>query len=149
MHAVAKPIPRENVLRLQHALGQFPQVNMPVKHYFARGVYAREIFIPAGTCIVGKIHKHSQINILSKGDISVTTDTGIVRVQAPYTVVGAPGTKRVGYAHTDVIWTTISGTNETDTQKIEEELIATSFEAYEQFAREALSLNGGQLCLGQ
>lgn len=134
---------REKILRLQDVVGQMEQLDLPVKHYFARGVYARELFIPAGTVVVGKIHKYSQINILSKGDISVSTDSGVVRVQAPFTVVGPAGTKRVGYAHTDCIWTTISATDLTDVDEIEKEIIAPSFEEYELFCREGLLLQGG------
>lgn len=106
-------------------------VNCPVTHYFSRGVYARELFIPAGTVLTGEIHKHENLNILSQGDISVRMEDGsIVRVQAPFTTVSPPGTKRAAYAHTDCVWTTIHGTDERDVDKIKHEFIATSYEQY-------------------
>jgi hypothetical protein len=88
-------------------------------HYFAPGIYARELHIPAGMTLTGKIHKYSQLNILSKGRISVLTEDGIVEVEAPFTVVSPAGTKRIAYAHTDCVWTTILNTDETDVDKIE------------------------------
>lgn len=135
-------IGRDQILRLEHAVGQVEQIDMPVKHYFARGIYARELFIPKGTVLVGKIHNYSQINIVSKGDISVTTDDGVKRVQAPFTIASPAGTKRAGYAHEDTIWTTISHSFETDPEKLESELIAPSFEAYELFCKAVAQIEG-------
>lgn len=124
---------REKLQRLEDALFAGKTVDLPVKHHFSRGVYARELFIPKGTVLVGKIHKFSQINIVSKGDISVLTEDGIKRVKSGTTIVSPPGVKRAGYAHEDTIWTTIHGTQETDLDKLEDELIAASFEDYDAF----------------
>jgi hypothetical protein len=88
-------------------------------HYFTLGIYARELHIPAGMTLTGKIHKFPQLNILSKGRISVLTEDGIKEVEAPFTVVSPAGTKRIAYAHTDCVWTTILNTNETDPDLIE------------------------------
>lgn len=131
---------REKLARLEAALSSGETVELPVKHHFSRGVYARELFIPKGTVLVGKIHKYSQINIVSRGDISVLTEEGIKRVKAGDTIVSKPGIKRAGYAHEDTLWTTIHGTHETDLEKIENELIAASFEDYDAFC--ALALEG-------
>lgn len=103
-------------------------IEIATTHYFAKGTYAREIFIPKGTLLTGKIHKTEHLNIISKGDISVMTEHGPMRVQAPFTMVSPPGTKRIGYAHEDTVWTTIHGTEETDLEKLEEQLIATDYE---------------------
>jgi hypothetical protein len=103
-------------------------IEIATTHYFAQGTYAREIFIPKGTLLTGKIHKTEHLNIISKGDISVMTEHGPMRVQAPFTMVSPPGTKRIGYAHEDTVWTTIHGTEETDVGKLEDQLIATDYE---------------------
>ena len=110
-----------------------PQVTIPVVDRFSKGIYAREITIPAGTCLTGRVHKYENLNILSKGDMSVMTETGVVRVQAPFTVVSPPGTKRIAYAHTECVWTTIHGTNETDVDKIELEFTAADETEYLSF----------------
>ena len=47
-------------------------------------LYVREITIPAGTILMGKKHKTAPWNIVSKGDISVSSVGGPVRrIQAP------------------------------------------------------------------
>jgi hypothetical protein len=112
---------------LEAGIRQLPAVEMPVEHHFSQGVYARELHIPAGTVLTGKIHKHQNLNILSKGDISVFLEDGsVMRVQAPFTVVSPPGTRRAAFAHTDVVWTTIHGTDETDVDEIERQFICQS-----------------------
>lgn len=118
---------RDAIMELQEEMLQMPQVEMPVTHHFSKDLYGRELFIPAGTLLVGKIHKHQSFNILAQGDISLLTEDGVKRVQAPYTVVSKPGIKRVGYAHTDCVWITCHATKETDLEKIEEEVIAKDF----------------------
>ncbi len=111
---------RERVHALEARLLQMPQLEIEPRHYFSDGAYAREITIPAGSVVTGKIHKYAQINILSKGEISVLTENGIEWVSAPFTVVSPPGTKRVAWAHTECVWTTILGTDEKDPEKIEQ-----------------------------
>lgn len=112
------------------------------RHYFSNGLYCREITIPAGTLLTGKIHKTEHINIVSKGDISVMTENGIERVRAPATIISKPGTKRIGFAHTETVWTTIHANpgDEQDLVLLEERLIAPSHEAYELSQKEHLCL---------
>jgi len=121
---------RKRVHALEAELLKLPQLEIPPKHYFSEGAYAREITIPAGAVVTGKIHKHSQINILSKGEISVLTENGIERVKAPFTVVSPPGTKRVAFAHTECVWTTILGTDEKDPELIEQTFTTNSEAEY-------------------
>lgn len=136
---------RAKVHRAEAVMKTFPQVEMPVTNHFAQGVYARELFIPKDTILTGKIHKYSQLNILSQGEISVMTETGIKRVKAPFHIVSPPGTKRIAYAHEDCVWTTIHGTLETDLEKIEEHFIAQTENEYLEF--KALFLED-KSCLG-
>ena len=125
---------RKQLYALQASLGGLPEVECPLQHVFAPGAYARTIFIPAGTVLVGKIHKHQHLNILSQGEVKVMTEGGgVEHLRGPLTMVSPPGTKRGVYAITDVVWTTIHLTNETDLEKIEDETIAKTYEEYEQF----------------
>lgn len=102
-------------------------VDPPVEHYFAPGMYGRQMCIDKGVTIIGKIHKHAHINIISKGVIDVITEFGAVRYEAPITFVSEPLTKRCVRAVEDTIWTTIHATNETDLEKIEDEVIMTDY----------------------
>lgn len=128
---------RDKVAVIETEMLKREQLDLPVKHYFSQGVYARELFIPKGTTLTGKIHKYQQLNIMSKGDMSVLTEDGVVRVQAPFTIVSPPGTKRIAYAHEDTVWTTIHGTEETDLEKIEAQFIAQSETDYAAFLEHA------------
>lgn len=113
-----------------------PPCDLPVEHDFIPGVYARTIFIPAGHVLTGRIHKHPNLNIMSQGDLSVLTEDGVVRVQAPFRIVSPAGTKRVALAHADTVWTTICRTDETDTEKLCDALTVCTFEQYERFRLE-------------
>ena len=109
------------------------QVEIPVRHYFSKGVYAREITIPKGTYLTGAIHKYPQINIMSKGRLSVATEDGPVTIEAPYTVCSPAGVKRIAYAHEETVWTTIIATDETDPEKIEQMFTVKTFAEYDGF----------------
>ena len=122
----------DQVMKLEHALSQFDQVQMEAKHYFAPGVYVRELMIPAGTILTGKIHRHETMNILISGTITVTTDDGMQTLTGPLIFNSKPGTKKAAYAETDTLWLNVHPTELTDLEEIEEEFIAPSFEALEQ-----------------
>jgi hypothetical protein len=122
---------RGKVVSLETQLLQMPQLQITPRHYFAEGLYAREITIPAGTLLTGKIHLFEHLNIISKGDISVMTEDGIKRIVAPATLISKPGIKRVGYAHAETVWTTIHACSETDPDKAEEMLVVGSYEELE------------------
>ena len=126
-------VSREQLFELQQTMLGMPQLECPVKHHFAPGLYAREIFIPAGSCVIGKIHRHSHVNTISQGRCRVVTEFGSESLEAPVSFVSQVGTKRAVYAETDVIWTTYHPTVvcdiETDLEKIEREVIAEDYEA--------------------
>lgn len=107
---------------------------MDVRHHFTNnGLYAREMIIPKGTLITGKIKKHEHISVLSAGFVTEVTEAGVQHIKAPYTMVSLPGTKRAVLAHETTVWTTIHATNETDLDKLEAELIASSHEEMQAF----------------
>lgn len=110
---------------------QMEPVEAPVTHHFADGIYGREMLIPAGTILTGKIHRFSTLNLLLKGDITVTTPEGVRRIQAPAIFVSPPGCKKVGYAHTDVIWVNVHPTKLTDVAAIEQKFIVPEEPALE------------------
>lgn len=109
---------REMVFNLEDEIKQLPQVDCPVTHHFAPGVYAREMLIPKGVTLTGAIHKTEHLSIVSKGRILVTTDEGVKEISAPYTFISKPGAKRAGYAIEETVWTTIHATDETDLDKL-------------------------------
>jgi hypothetical protein len=109
---------------LEKELGRLPQAELPVTHRFTPGLYAREIFMAAGTLLTSKIHKTEHPFVISKGSVSVwTEDGGVVHLSAPHTGITQPGTRRVLYIHEDTVWTTFHVTPETDVAKIEQAII--------------------------
>ena len=120
---------RHTILDLEKHIKKMDQVEIEPVHYFAPGVYAREITIKAGTILTGKIHLTEHLNIISKGRILIVTEEGNREVEAPCTIISKPGTKRAGYAITDTVWTTTHATEETDIEKLEKELVVEDYES--------------------
>lgn len=116
----------DRIVDLEAAISEMPQLHLETRHYFAAGLYARELRIPAGTVLTGAMHLHEHLNIISAGTIEVATDEGAQTITAPATIVSPPGTKRAGYAVTDVVWTTISANplDERDLPTLERMLVA-------------------------
>ena len=133
---------RDNILKLEKAISnEFSQDDVdkiyPVNHHFAPGAYAREIFIPKGHVVVGKIHRHAHLNIISKGKVQVVTEEGKKTLE-PGVFISPAGVKRAVYAIEDTTWTTIHVTEETDLKKIEDYVIAPSFDALNNDEKERL-----------
>lgn len=135
---------RNDILDFEQVLMSQPDViigdstNCPLTHSFSPDLYVREIFIPANTVLTGKIHKHSHPNFLIQGEVVVVTEVGgIEHLKAPVSMISASGTKRVVHAITDCRWITVhlNKSNTQDLKKLEEEIIAPSYEAYDRFKK--------------
>jgi quercetin dioxygenase-like cupin family protein len=100
-----------------------PQAELVTEHQFSPGMYMRRLFRPAGTLIVGKVHKEPHFFLCAKGEIIAWTESGMKRLQAGDVIESKPGTKRVTLAVTDAIGITIHRTDKTDLDEIEAELI--------------------------
>lgn len=123
---------------------ELPLVEGKVVNHFSHGVYGRELHIPAGSVIVGHIHKFTNMNVLLEGDMTVVTEQGPQRIGPGFHIVSPPGTKRVAYAHTFCRWLTIHGTHETDVDKIEQQFIVKTEQEYLAFAAEQQQLLEGK-----
>lgn len=124
---------RANIFAYEQLALQCPQIELKVIHHFSKGVYARELHIPAGVILTGEIHKFANLNILSKGKIQVLVGDIIQEIEAPHTIVSPPGTKRIARALTDCVWTTVHGTDEVDLDIIEKTFIAKSEQEWLEF----------------
>lgn len=121
------PMPtREQLHALEDAIrasGGEVDVDTMTHHHFAHGIYGREMRIPAGVVVVGKIHRHSTLNVLAQGAMSVTTPEGQKIVRAPAIFTSEPGTKKVALALTDCVFLNVHPSFETDLAKLEAEFI--------------------------
>ncbi|MDH5818998.1 hypothetical protein [Acinetobacter pseudolwoffii] len=114
----------DTVRDVQQQLSESPdQIDVPVQHHFAPGVYMRQMNAAAGTLVVSKMHRTEHMNILLKGSLTVATEDGIQLMTAPCVLKSMPGTKRIGYFHEDSSWITIHPTSDTDLEKIEQQVI--------------------------
>jgi hypothetical protein len=114
---------KEAIGRLQAEMVKMPQVELKTEHYFSNGMYCRKVFRPAGTIIVGKVHKADHIFLCAQGEILVSTENGMKKLCAGDIIESKLGTKRVTLALTDAIGITIHKTDKTDLDEIEAELI--------------------------
>ena len=114
----------DTVRDVQKQLSQSPDViDVPVQHHFAPGVYMRQMDAAAGTLVVSKMHRTEHFIFFLKGSCSVLTDDGVELIKAPCVLRTMPGTKRIGYFHEDSSWITVHPTEETDLEKIEQQVI--------------------------
>jgi len=142
---------RENIMAFQDrvlAMENKPGVTLerealdkqnPLKHTFCKDIYIREIYNPKGALIITKIHKTEHPFFLLKGDMSIATEKGNMRIKAPYYGITPAGTKRIIFTHEECVFVTIHANpkNERDIKKIEdEELIAKDFQEIEENERE-------------
>lgn len=108
---------------------EVPAESCPVEHFWADGAYGRQITMPACMLVVGKIHRHAHVNVISKGHCLVFTEgEGIVELKAPCTFVNSPYTKRVVWTIEETVWTTVHVTDAKDVADVEVEVIATDKE---------------------
>jgi hypothetical protein len=139
---------RDKIIRLQDSMTDFPQVECPIRHFFAPGLYAREMTIPKGVTAVGAVHKTKHITTISKGRILMMTDDGVIEICAPYTGVSEAGIKRAAHALEETVMTCYHPTDETDLDKLAEALTDCTTQQLcggienKQFAANQLKLKG-------
>lgn len=133
---------REGILEFEDMLGTCDGVIKgdsevcPLKHSFCDGIYVREIRIPAGMTLTGKIHLHSHPNFLMQGEVEVYTEYGgIEYLQAPLAMISKAGTKRIVRTISECVWITVhhNPTNTQDLNELEKIVIADSYDEYEKF----------------
>ena len=116
-------VTREQIDRLQAEMVKMPQAELVTEHFFVPGMYCRRVYRPAGTLIVGKVHKQPHFFLCAKGEIIAWTENGMKKLQAGDVVECKPGTKRVTLATQDSIGITIHKTDKTDLDEMEKELV--------------------------
>lgn len=97
----------ERIEQMESAMLECEQVEIPVIDRFVNGMYMREITIPKGTLLTGRVHLFDYADIMLSGDISVATKDGCVRYTGANVLHGVAGRKRAGYAHEDTRWLTV------------------------------------------
>jgi hypothetical protein len=141
---------------LEQEMAKRPPLDCPLVHRFTPGLYVREIFMPADSLITSKIHKTEHPFVVSKGRCLVWIDgIGWQLIEAPYTGITKPGTRRVLLILEDTVWTTfhpIAPEEHDNLAAIEARIIEPRDEHLKlpplPSADELAALNGDTPCLG-
>ncbi len=103
----------------------------PIHPEYRCAAYARQIFLPRGSLVIGKVHRSEHLNFIMKGEASVNTEFGKKYFKAPCVFISEAGLKRAVRAIEDTLWVTVHLTKynrEEDLDKIEDEVIAPTYE---------------------
>ena len=114
------------VLKLQSAMSDMSENldGIPAAtHVFAPSAYARTIILTKGSTVVGKMHRHAHVNVISYGAVRVATYEGLKDYFGHNVFVSPPNVKRSVHAMEETCWTTFHVTSETDLEKIEADVI--------------------------
>lgn len=98
---------RAQIEQLESHLLELPQVDIAVTHRFAPGLYMREIRVPADTLMTGRVHKAEHVSVMVSGCMTTLVDGEMRRIEGYHPFIAPPGTKRVGYTHTEMVWLTV------------------------------------------
>ncbi len=112
----------EQIQSLQAAMRAGPTIDLEVQHHFTDGAYVRELHMPAGSALVGKMHRTAHILIVT-GDVTIINGAARERITGTCVLHTTPGTKRAIVAHADSVLITMHVTPETDLDEIERAII--------------------------
>lgn len=100
----------------------YEEPDVLIGHDFMGGCYIRTMTAPAGSLLVGKIHKHKTLNILLSGSVSaIENDSDSRIIQAPSVWESEAGVRKAFYVHSDIICLNIHPTSSTNLEEIEKE----------------------------
>jgi SET domain len=115
----------EKLAYLAHQFLTMEQTGCPLTHRFEKGLYIRELRIPAETLIIGRIHRHGHVCQLLIGDVMLIHDEDHREgFHAPSQIMTQPGYQMVVYALTDTVAQTVhpNYSEERDIKKLEAEI---------------------------
>lgn len=118
---------RSQIVALQKAMENAPehQIHIEPQHYFAHGLYAREVTLPQGSTAVGHTHAQEHICIISKGRVQIVSEDGVREVSAPATLIIPKGRKNCVHALEETTWTTIHASDVKTPEEAEATLVLT------------------------
>src|ERR1700748_102357 len=110
---------QEKIDNLQIALTNLEPVECPLRHVFLKGVYIRQIFMPAHTVnsqgemvqtvVVSKVHRTQHPYCITEGKVAVynSADEFCGLLEAPYAGMTPAGTRRVLVIVENCYWLTL------------------------------------------
>lgn len=131
---------RGDIFALEKQIAAMPQAEMPVRHFFSGGLYARELSVPKNCVLTGAIHKHDHISILTKGHMIVASERGLQELRAGDVLTCKAGTKRAGFAYEDSVFICLHATEATTPEAAEADLVTNDYAEYELFLEQQCRL---------
>lgn len=116
-------IQKMSIEQLKKEVLKEKQYEPPTEHIFHGGMYCRQVWRPAGTLIIGKVHKKEHFYMVVTGSVLITTDQGAFELEAPYLLASKPGVQRAVYALTDALCMTFHQVDSTNVEDAENELV--------------------------
>lgn len=99
-------------------------VQPEVTHHFGGGVYAKQVFIPAGNVVAKHKHNFDHLSILARGVVQIEVDGEVKELTGPACITVSKDKYHLISALTDCVWFCIHATDCVDEAKIDEVLIA-------------------------
>jgi len=108
---------------------------LPLTHSFSDGIYVREMKLPKGCCVIGKIHKKSNTWFLLKGKLAIATSTGVKTYTAPIYMNAPAGEQKIAYALEDSVFINVcpNPENKENIKELELDIVTDSYESYDRF----------------
>ena len=115
---------RSKVEALEDAIVQYLEPQEPETfHHFSQGLYCREMRMPKGMVLTGKVHKQDHIAMLTNGRVAITTGGDQQILNSPVIIPSKAGVKRAILALEDAVFITVHATELTDIDEIEAALV--------------------------
>ena len=99
----------------------------PLRHFFTDGQYVREITLMPDLILTTKLHNRNHPFFLLRGDMTIVTDKGEERIQAPHFGITEAGTKRIIYTHTECVFFTVHATDKLTVEDVDLEILAEDY----------------------
>ena len=106
-----------------------------LKHAFLDGAYFRQITIPAGVALTGKIHTHETCNLITRGKIAIVSEFDERIIEAPFMYISQPGAKKACYTLEETTLINCHITEETDLEAIESDVTQNEYQPVDERGR--------------
>ena len=122
---------KNKIQAIEEELFNLKPVELTPVHFFADGLYIRQVTVPEGTLLTTKIHKKENVLFVLKGKCLVYANDGSsVEITAPYITITKPGTKRAIYAIEETLFMTAHATTETTVEGVEAALSTNDYKEF-------------------
>jgi hypothetical protein len=122
---------RRAIMNVEKNIQRMPScktaADISFKQILQDGYYIRECPVPKNYLITTAIHKVANPLFLLKGEASILSEDGVIRIKAPFYKITQPGTKRMIYAHKDCVFVTVHRTDRKDIKSVLKDIVTDNY----------------------